>query len=209
MTPRRLRFAFAAFAPLAPFAYVAVLAFAPTPAAAQSYRIAPERTLAGFAVMNLGVIRQDGHFNRASGTIVLDPARVAGGSVDVMIDLASVDTGWDTRDDYLRGETMFDVARYPVLHFRSTRLVYRDGHVVAAEGEVTMHGVTKPLKLDVQRLECGRVSTDGHESCLATVAGQLRRRDFGMDAGYPIVGDVITLDFAITAVRGGAEPAPQ
>jgi polyisoprenoid-binding protein YceI len=134
---------------------------------------------------------------------------VAGGSVDVTIDLASVDTGWDTRDDYLRGENMFDVARYPVLHFRSTRVVYRDGRVVATEGEVTMHGVTKPLKLDVQRLECGRVSNDGHESCLATVSGELRRRDFGMAAGYPIVGDVITLDFAITAVRAGAEPALQ
>jgi polyisoprenoid-binding protein YceI len=206
MTSRKLRLGLAALASLA---VLALAQFGVTRAAAQSYRIAPERTLAGFAVTNLGVVRQDGHFNRASGTIVLDPARASGGSVDVTIDLSSVDTGWDTRDDFLRGESMFDVARYPVLHFRSTRVVYREGHVVAAEGEVTMHGVTKPLKLEVQRLECGRVSTDGHESCLATVAGQLRRRDFGMEAGYPIVGDVITLDFAITAVRASAEPAPQ
>ncbi len=206
MTSRKLRLGLAALASLA---VLALAQFAATRAAAQSYRIAPERTLAGFAVTNLGVVRQDGHFNRASGTIVLDPARASGGSVDVTIDLSSVDTGWDTRDDFLRGENMFDVARYPVMHFRSTHVEYRDGHVVAAEGNVTLHGVTKRLRLEVQNLECGRVSTDGHESCRASVAGQLRRREFGMEFAYPFVGDVISLDFAITAVRAAGDVAAQ
>ena len=150
---------------------------------------------------NLGVVRQDGHFNRASGTIVLDPARASGGSVDVTIDLSSVDTGWDTRDDFLRGRTCSTWRAIRRCAFARTHVVYRDGHVVAAEGNVTLHGVTKPLRLDVQKLACGRVSTDGHESCRASVVRPLRRREFGMEFAYPFVGDVISLDFAIMADR--------
>ena len=170
-------------------------------AAAQTYRIAAEQTTARFAVTQLGVLRQQGHFRRASGTILLDPARVSGGSVEVAIDLASVDTGWNLRDEFLRSETMFDVAHYPVMHFHSTRLEYRDGQIVAAEGNVTLHGVTRPLRLEVQRLACGRNYAVGHDGCGATVSGYLLRREFGMEYGYPFVGDSIELEFAITALR--------
>src|SRR5689334_17965918 len=85
---------------------------------AQTYRIAPDRTHAAFTVSQLGVLRQEGRFHRVSGTILLDPALPGGGRIDVAIDLASVDTGWELRDDFIRGEQMFDVARYPVMQFR-------------------------------------------------------------------------------------------
>ena len=108
MTSRKLRLGLAALTSLAVFG---LTQFAATRAAAQSYRIAPERTLAGFAVTNLGVVRQDGHFNRASGTIVLDPARARGGSVDVTIDLSSVDMN---PDDVPSGKLDYDVQAGPV-----------------------------------------------------------------------------------------------
>jgi polyisoprenoid-binding protein YceI len=170
-------------------------------AAAQTYRVDPEQTTAGFAVSHLGIVRQRGHFDRAWGTIVLDPAGVAGGRIDVVIDPSSVDTGWYLRDEFLRGADMFDIARYPVVRFRSTRLEYRDGRVVAAEGDITLHGVTRSLRLEVQTLACGRNPADGREGCGATVTGKLLRRDFGMVSAYPLVGDDVDLDFAITAFR--------
>jgi polyisoprenoid-binding protein YceI len=196
-----------AIMPRCPHVAVALLvAFAPAAfvtsgAEAQTYRIAPERTQARFAVTQFGVLRQEWRFHRVSGTILLDPSRASGGRIDVAIDLASVDTGWQLRDDFIRGEDVFDVARYPVLEFRSTHLEYRDRQIAAAQGLVSLHGVTKPLRLDVRSLDCVRVSGDGGESCAATVSGQLLRREFGMDFAYPIYGDAILLDFAITALR--------
>jgi polyisoprenoid-binding protein YceI len=170
-------------------------------AAAQTYRVDPEQTTAGFAVSHLGIVRQRGHFDRAWGTIVIDPAGGAGGSIDVVIDPSSIDTGWNLRDDFLRSEDMFDVTRYPVVRFRSTHLEYRDGRIVAAEGDITLHGVTRSLRLNVERLACGRNPADGREGCGATVTGRLLRREFGMEFAWPLVGDDVDLDFAITAFR--------
>jgi polyisoprenoid-binding protein YceI len=174
--------------------------FARALAAEETYRVDAAQTTAGFAVSQLGIVRQRGHFDRAWGTIVIDPDGIAG-SIDVVIDPASVDTGWSLRDRFLRGDDMLDVERYPVVRFRSTRLEYRGRRVVAAEGEITLHGVTRPLRLEVRRLACSRNPVDGRESCGATVTGQLLRRDFGIAYAWPIIGDDIDLDFVIKAFR--------
>jgi polyisoprenoid-binding protein YceI len=176
-----------------------------TAADAQTYRIDPEHSSAGFSVLHFGILREQGQFRRASGTIVVDPAGLAGGSIGVVIDLASVDTGWDLRDDFLRGPSMFDVAHYPRIRFRSRHLEYRDHRVVAAEGDITLHGVTRPLRLEVNHLICGRIAADGREVCDATVTGRLQRREFGISFAYPIVGDDVDLEFTIAAFRVGRE----
>jgi polyisoprenoid-binding protein YceI len=130
---------------LAGLAVLVGVAFAPMHARGQAYRIDPEHSTAGFAVNHFGILRERGEFKRAAGTIVVDPDGRTGGSIGVVIDLASVDTGWDLRDDFLRGPTMFDVVRYPEIRFRSHHLEYRDHKVVAADGDITLHGVTRPL----------------------------------------------------------------
>jgi polyisoprenoid-binding protein YceI len=133
----------------------------------------------------------------------VDPDGRTGGSIGVVIDLASVDTGWDLRDDFLRGPTMFDVVRYPEIRFRSHHLEYRDHKVVAADGDITLHGVTRPLRLVVHRLTCGNNAGSGRDVCDAVVTGQLLRRDFGISFAYPLVGDEVELNFEIAAVRIG------
>src|SRR2546426_512402 len=87
------------------------------------YRIEPEFTYAEFAVSHIGLSRQRGHFGRTNGTIVLDADRHSG-SIDFVVDATSIDTGWNARDEFLRGEAMFDAAHYPVVRFRSTQLVF-------------------------------------------------------------------------------------
>ena len=114
-----------------------------------TFHVDPAHTTAEFAVSYLGFAKQHGRFERTRGSVVLDPSKSAG-SVDFVIDVVSVDTGWDLRDTYLRGEQMFDVARYPEVRFRSTRLVFDDALLVAVDGEITMHGVTRPMRLDGQ-----------------------------------------------------------
>ena len=93
-------------------------AAAPLPLRPHTYRVDAALTNADFAVTQFGVVKQHGRFERVWGTIVLDAAGGAG-SVDFILDGTSVTTGWDVRDDFLRGEHMFDVERFPALRFRS------------------------------------------------------------------------------------------
>ena len=114
------------------------LGFAAAATAAPAlYRIEPELTYAEFAVSHLGLSRQRGHFGRTNGTIVLDPEQHSG-SIDFVIDATSVDTGWPARDEFLKGEDMFDAARFPVVSFRSTQLTFDGERLVAVAGELTM-----------------------------------------------------------------------
>ena len=165
-----------------------------------TFHIDPAHTTAEFAVTYLGFAKQHGRFERTRGSVVLDPSKSAG-SVDFVIDAVSVDTGWDLRDAYLRGEQMFDTARYPEVRFRSTRLVYEDALLVAIDGEITMHGVTRPIRLAVRRIDCQTDPAHGRQDCAASVVGRLSRSAFGMDFAYPLIGDEVALEFVVKAFR--------
>jgi polyisoprenoid-binding protein YceI len=110
-----------------------------------------------------------------------------------------VSTGWSVRDDFIRGENMFDVARYPTLRFRSLRLAWDASALRAVEGEFTLRGVTRPLRLDVRELRCA--PSPERERCHAEVVGRISRAAFGMEYGYPLIGDDVDFEFAVTAVR--------
>src|SRR5207244_9651260 len=141
------------------------LGFAAAAAAAPVvYRIEPEFTYAEFAVSHIGLSRQRGHFGRTNGTIVLDPEQHSG-SIDFVVDATSIDTGWNVRDEFLRGEAMFDAAHYPVVCFRSTQLVFDHEHLIGVVGELTLRDVTRPVALKVERLECGKEPDSGRDGC--------------------------------------------
>jgi polyisoprenoid-binding protein YceI len=179
---------------------VALAANASPPLPLPTYRVDPVLTDATFAVSQFGVLKQRGRFERMSGTIVLDPAG-GGGSIDFILDGTSVSTGWELRDDFLRGATMFDVERFPTVRFRSQKLVYDVASLTGVDGEVTLRGITQPLHLDVRQMRCGATLAHGHEGCRAHVVGRLSRTAFGMDFAYPLIGDEVQLDFALTAFR--------
>ena len=164
------------------------------------FRVDPDRTSAGFAVHYLGIARAQGRFGRTSGTVMLDTQQKVD-SIDLVIDTRSVDMGWDLRDAFVRSEAMFDSQRYPLLRFRSTHASYDGARLVGIEGEVTLRGVTRPVRLEVERVECAPRSEDGLEVCTAAVSGHLSRRAFGMDFAYPLIGDDVELELALTAIR--------
>jgi polyisoprenoid-binding protein YceI len=165
-----------------------------------TFRVAPEYTNVAFAVSQLGIATQNGRFERTQGTIVLDAEGKAGG-IDFVVDAASVSTGWSLRDSFLRSEAMFDVERYPDIRFHSTGFGFDGERIVAVEGELTLHGVTRPVRLDVNRLECGTGAVDGRATCNAAVTGHISRRAFDMPFAYPFVGDEVALEFAVRAFR--------
>jgi polyisoprenoid-binding protein YceI len=179
---------------------VSVVAEAGTAGAGeQTYRIDPEFTSAEFAVSHLGLSKQRGHFARTRGTIVLDPES-HGGRIELVIDATSVETGWPARDEFLKGEDMFDAARFPLVSFRSTHLTFDDSRLVSVAGELTMHNVTHAVVLKVGRLDCGR-TPDDREGCGADVATTIKRSEFGMSYALGLIGDEIDLSFQVTAFR--------
>ena len=167
---------------------------------ASIYRVDPDLTSAQFAVSHLGLSTQRGHFGRTRGTIALNPEAHTG-RIDFIVDASSIDTGWAARDAFLRGEDMFDTARYPVVRFRSTRLAFDGSRLVGVSGELTMHNATRPVELHVARLDCGRDPDSGRDGCGAEVDTTIKRSDFGMRYALGIVGDDISLSFQVTAFR--------
>ena len=170
------------------------------------YRLDPAHTRIEFSVLHLGVLRAHGRFTQATGSVVYDAAG-QDGRIELDVAGGSVSTGWTLRDAFLRGESMFDVEHHPVVRFRSTHLVFADVRLVAVEGELTLRGATRPVTLAVTRVDC---AGDGHRAgCAAQVDGSLRRRDFGMDFAWPLIGDEVTLSFAIVAERDQPLTAPR
>src|SRR5947207_12681604 len=112
----------------------------------ETYSIDPAHTFPTFEVGHLGYSVMRGRFNKSQGKITLDRAAKAG-SMEVAIDTTSVDTGWPKRDDHLRSDDFFAVAKYPTMNFKATQLTFDGDKLVSADGELTMIGQTKPAKL--------------------------------------------------------------
>ncbi|MFO1397830.1 MAG: YceI family protein [Burkholderiales bacterium] len=184
-----------------PAACLALFCVCAAPANAQPvhYHLDPAHTRVEFSVVHLGVLRAQGQFTQVTGSVDYDAAR-QDGRIGLDVAGASVSTGWTLRDAFLRGESMFDVAHHPVVRFRSTHLVFAAGRLAQVEGELTLRGVTRPVTLAVTGMDCP--AERAH--CIAHVDGSLRRRDFGMDFAWPLIGDDVTLSLAIVAVRDGA-----
>src|SRR3954469_9767833 len=102
-----------------------------------------------FSVLHLGLSNVRGHFGNIGGTIVLDDSDVSKSSVNVTIDVSSVDTGVAARDGDLKGTNFFDVAQFPTATFASTKVV-KNGSGLTVSGNLTLHGVTKPVQLQVE-----------------------------------------------------------
>jgi polyisoprenoid-binding protein YceI len=179
-------------------AVLAAAAFAATASAQPvAYRIDPALTRVEFSVLHLGILPADGRFTQATGHVVFDAAMHTG-RIDVDVAGASVASGWSLRDAFIRGENMFDVERHPVVRFRSPRLVFAEERLARVDGELTLRGVTRPVSLTVTHVACG---SGAGTRCVAAAEGVIRRRDFGMDFAWPLIGDEVSLRFAIVALR--------
>jgi polyisoprenoid-binding protein YceI len=158
------------------------------------YRVEPSLTSVEFAIVQFGVFTQNGRFAQTSGAIVYDQA-IPFGSVALDIVTASVTTGWSGRDEFIRGEDLFDAERHPFVRFRSTHLEFVADRLVRADGNLTMHGTTRPVSFAIVSADCGR------ETCVAEASATIKRRDFGMDFAWPLIGDDVRLKLRVTATR--------
>lgn len=160
------------------------LAIAPQALAAETrYRIDPEHTYPSFEADHMGGLSVwRGKFNRSRGTVSLD--RQAGsGKVDVTVDVASVDFGMDQLNEIARGDGLFDAGKFPEASYRGTLAGFRDGEPGEVDGELTLHGVTRPLALKILSFKCMPHPKFKREVCGADAEGSFRRDAFGMSAG--------------------------
>lgn len=168
--------------------------------AADSYTIDPNHTFPVFEVNHLGFSTQRGRFNKSSGKIVLDVAAKKG-SVDLTVDVASLDMGFAKWNEHMAAEGFFDTAKHPTMSFKSEQLVFEGDKLVAADGQFTLLGVTKPLRLAVNGFRCGDNPITKKQMCGADVAATIKRSDFGMTKYLPAVGDEIKINSPVEAVK--------
>ena len=185
-----------------------LLAFCLVPSAhaIESYTIESSHTFPSFAVSHLGFSTQRGRFNKTTGKITLDRAAKSG-SLDITIDAASIDTGFEKLEKHLRSADFFDVEKYPTIVYKSEKIVFKDDVPVQAEGQITLHGETKPLTLNISNFKCAEHPMLKKQACGAEVAGQLNRSDFGMKYLIPFVGDEVRLSIQVEAIQEDAPKA--
>lgn len=122
-----------------------------------------------------------GKFNSTTGTIVLD--KEAGtGTVDITVDAASIDFGLEDMNKHARSADMFDVEKFPTATFKGKLARFKDGAPTEVDGELTLHGVTKPLKLTIHSFKC-KPNREQKDYCGADASAKFDREDFGISFG--------------------------
>ncbi|RYZ73414.1 MAG: polyisoprenoid-binding protein [Lysobacteraceae bacterium] len=175
-------------------------------AAPVSYQIDPAHTFPSFEADHMGISVWRGKFNTTSGSLVLD--KVAGtGTVEVRIDIASVDFGLESMNEQATSAEFFDAARYPQATYRGRLLDFVDGAPTRVAGELTLHGVTRPLELKIVLFKCIPHPMFKRELCGADATATFQRDEFGLVAGKDYGFDMgVQLRIQMEAVQGGLQP---
>jgi polyisoprenoid-binding protein YceI len=168
--------------------------------AADSYTLDSSHTFPRFEINHFGFSTHHGQFNKTSGKLTLDRTAKSG-SIEVTVDTASISTGDPKLEEHLRKEEFFNVAKFPTMTFKAKTIKFNGNVPVAADGELTLLGVTRPLTLTISRVKCAPHPMLKTEDCGAEVSGKLKRTDFGMKAYVPLVGDEVTLHIQVEALH--------
>lgn len=169
-------------------------------AAPETYELDPTHTFPYFEIRHLGLSTFTGRFDKTSGTATLDRAKKTG-SVSVTIDVASVSTGVAKLDEHLMKEEFFNVAKYPTISFKSTAFKFDGDTLDEVRGELTLHGVTKPVTLDVDGFTCKEHPMKKLPVCGMDLEATIKRSEWGMSSYVPNVGDEVKLKIEVEAFK--------
>ncbi len=145
------------------------------------YVVDPSHTYPSFEADHMGLSIWRGKFTKTSGKVTLD-RKAKTGSVDITIDASTIDFGFAKMNEHARGKEMFDVAKYPTVTYKGKSMKFDGDKPVSVDGELTLHGVTKPVTLKINSFNC----VDPHpfaktEVCGADAVAEFKRTDFGID----------------------------
>ena len=176
-------------------------------AAPETYSLDSTHTIPNFSVQHLGMSTVWGHFERATGKVVIDRAAKSG-SIEVKIPTTTISTGdakradgQRSRDEHLRTTDFFNVAEFPEMVFKSTKLNFSGDKVQSVDGTLTLLGVTKPVTLTATSFNCGANPMSKKDMCGGDLVATIKRTDFGMKYAVPAIGDEVKLFIAVEGYK--------
>jgi polyisoprenoid-binding protein YceI len=178
----------------------------PAAAFASRWQVDPDHTHVGFKVRHLKISNVRGTFDKVKGVVDMDDKDITKSSVSATIEAASIDTGVRRRDADLKGEKFLDVAKYPTITFVSSGIA-RDGDKLKVAGDLTIHGVTRPVTLTVEGPTAEVKDQKGDSRRGALARTKINRKDFGlnwskaMEAGGVLVGDEVDIEIEVELVK--------
>jgi polyisoprenoid-binding protein YceI len=188
-------------------ATIAAALAVPSPAATTTWQIDPAHTAAGFSVKHMMIATVRGQFKGVTGTVNWDDQDISKSIVDVTIDANTVDTGEPKRDADLKSANFFDVANYPTITFKSTKIERVSAAKMKVTGNLTIHGVTKPVVLDVEGPSGAIKDPYGKTRVALNAATTVNRMDYGvkwnakMDGGGIVVGDDVNINIDLEMIK--------
>ena len=182
-------------------------------AGASTWDIDPAHSAAQFNVRHMMVSNVKGEFGKMTGTVTLDDKEISHSTAQATIDTTTINTREPNRDKDLKSPNFFDVEKYPTITFKSTSFKKVGPEKYKVAGDLTIHGVTKPVVLDVEAPEATTKDPKGNERRGATATTTINRKDFGLtwnkplETGGVMVGDQVTINIDLELVKKTAEKA--
>lgn len=175
-----------------------LIGFLPSVQAAETLIIDNQHSYVLWQIEHLGFSTQAGKWY-VNGTLILDKDKPENSKVDATIKIADIVTGLPELDKHLMGALFFDVAKFPTAHFVSNKVEVTGKDTAKIEGILTLHGVSKPVTLDVKLNKVGQNPIYDRMTAGFTGTTVIKRSDFGINGFLPQVGDDVKLDIAVEA----------
>ncbi|MDO9336885.1 MAG: YceI family protein [Caulobacter sp.] len=181
---------------LSPLAVVAQSAFTSDPAQVQAgdYRLDSDHSKVTWSINHFGYSTYVGQFSKVEGTVSIDPKKAAASKLDVTIDANSVGTLNAKLDAHLKTADFLDTARFPTATFKATTIKLTGKRTANITGDLTLHGVTRPVTVAATFNQAGVNPVDKTYSLGFAGKAKIKRTDFGINAYAPALGDEVTLD---------------
>jgi polyisoprenoid-binding protein YceI len=179
----------------------------PAAAASSTWQVDPAHSSAQFSVRHLAISTVRGAFSKVTGTVVLDESDITKSTVDVSIDVTTVDTREPDRDKDLRSDNFFNVAKFPTMTFKSKKVVKVSPGKLKVTGDFTLHGVTKEVTLDVDGPTPPIKDPWGNTRAAVTATTKINRQEYGvkwnatLDNGGLAVGDDVSITLDVEMIK--------
>jgi len=193
--------------------FQSVSALEQTTKTATAWKLDPAHTSVRFTIKHMMVSNVPGTFGKISGTAKYDGKDLNNASVDATIDANSINTNDEHRDGHLKNKDFFDVAQFPTITFKSTKVTPESNGNFKLLGSLTIHGVSKDVTLDVEKLAAPIRDPKGHLHTGTSATTTVNRKDFGLiwnkalDNGGVMLGDDVKVNIEVELVEGEEEKA--
>jgi polyisoprenoid-binding protein YceI len=185
---------------------LAIVVSLPVLARADTWKIDPAHTNVEFTVRHMMISNVKGQFQKTSGTIATNGSDPASAKIDATIDATSIDTRVEKRDAHLKSPAFLDVDKFPTITFKSTKVEADGPNKWKVTGDLTLHGVTKPVVLDVEG-SGPPIQVMGNTRAGASATTKIKRGDFGLtwnqalEGGGVMVGDEVAISIDVEAIK--------